>query len=144
MIACIQIVLRSLTDLVGLAVLAIRPRWSVEAENLVLRRQLGLFEERGLKPRRGIVNLVGIDAKSGRDGNDDVGRRDCRSTDRFEARKFAPLCEATARDLPVSMSREKMPTRTEKRRDRPNDDRNRSARPGDLKPRIRRSRSRVG
>jgi len=68
---------------------------------------------------KGIVNLVGIDAKSGRDGNDDVGLRDCRSTARFEARKFAPLCEATAHDLPVSMSREKMPTRTEKRRDRP-------------------------
>jgi hypothetical protein len=30
----------------------------------------------------GIVNLVGIDAKSGRDGNDDVGLRDCRSADR--------------------------------------------------------------
>ena len=52
MIVCIQIVLRSLADLVGLAVLAIRPRWSLEAENLVLRRQLGLFKERGVKPRR--------------------------------------------------------------------------------------------
>jgi hypothetical protein len=67
----------------------------------------------------GIVNLVGIDAKSGRDGNDDVGLRDCRSTERFEARKFAPLCEATAHDLPVVMSRQQMPTRTKKRRDRP-------------------------
>ena len=35
-----------------MAVLAIRPRWSLEAENLVLRRQLGLFKERGVKPRR--------------------------------------------------------------------------------------------
>jgi putative transposase len=51
-IACIQIVLRSLADLVGLAALAIRPRWSLEAENLMLRRQLGLFKERGVKPRR--------------------------------------------------------------------------------------------
>jgi putative transposase len=51
-IAFVQIVLRSLADLVGLAVLAIRPRWSLEAENLVLRRQLGLFKERGVKPRR--------------------------------------------------------------------------------------------
>src|SRR5258706_2154263 len=30
----------------------IRPRRSLEAENLVLRRQLGLFKERGIKPRR--------------------------------------------------------------------------------------------
>ena len=52
MIAFVQIAVRSLADLVGLAVLAIRPRWSLEAENLVLRRQLGLFKERGVKPRR--------------------------------------------------------------------------------------------
>jgi putative transposase len=51
-IAFVQIAVRSLADLVGLAVLAIRPRWSLEAENLVLRRQLGLFKERGVKPRR--------------------------------------------------------------------------------------------
>jgi putative transposase len=51
-IVFIQIVLRSLADLVGLAVLAIRPRRSLEAENLVLRRQLALFKERGVKPRR--------------------------------------------------------------------------------------------
>ena len=44
---------------------------------------------------------------------------DCRSTDRFEVRIFAPLCETTAHDLPAVMSRQKMPTRTEKRRDRP-------------------------
>jgi len=41
-----------LADLVGLAVLSIRSRRSLEAENLVLRRQLGLFKERGVKPRR--------------------------------------------------------------------------------------------
>ena len=52
MIAYIQIVLGSLADLVGLAVLAIRPQWSLEAENLVLRRQLALYKERGVKPRR--------------------------------------------------------------------------------------------
>jgi putative transposase len=51
-IAFIQIVLRSLVDLVALAVLAIRSRRSLEAENLVLRRQLTLFKERGVKPRR--------------------------------------------------------------------------------------------
>ena len=47
-----QIVLRSVADLVALAVLAIRSRWSLKAENLVLRRQLGLFKERGVKARR--------------------------------------------------------------------------------------------
>jgi hypothetical protein len=41
-----------LADAVGLAVLSIRPRRSLEAENLVLRRQLALFKERGVKPRR--------------------------------------------------------------------------------------------
>ena len=52
MIVYIQIVLRLLADLVALAVLAIRPRRSLEAENLLLRRQLALFKERGVKPRR--------------------------------------------------------------------------------------------
>jgi hypothetical protein len=45
MIAFIQIVLRSLADLVDLAVLATRPCWSLEGEDLVLRRQLGLFNQ---------------------------------------------------------------------------------------------------
>ena len=44
--------MRLLADLVGSAVLAIRPKRSVEAENLLLRRQLALFKERGAKPRR--------------------------------------------------------------------------------------------
>jgi putative transposase len=47
-----RIVLRLLADAVVMAMLAITPRWSLEAENLVLRRQLGLFKERGAKPRR--------------------------------------------------------------------------------------------
>ena len=47
-----RIVLQFLADLVGLALFAIRPRRSVEAENLILRRQLALFKERGAKPRR--------------------------------------------------------------------------------------------
>jgi putative transposase len=51
-IAFLQIVLRLLADLVALAVLANRPRRSLEAENLVLRRQLALYKERGIKPRR--------------------------------------------------------------------------------------------
>src|SRR6202165_4544674 len=44
--------LRLIADLIGLLVLTTRPRRSIEAENLVLRRQLALFKERGVKPRR--------------------------------------------------------------------------------------------
>jgi transposase len=51
-IAFARIVLLLLADLVGLALLAIRPRRSIEAENLVLRRQLALYKERAVKPRR--------------------------------------------------------------------------------------------
>jgi hypothetical protein len=51
-ISFVLIILRLAADLVGLAVLAIRPRRSVEAENLMLRRQLALYKERGTKPRR--------------------------------------------------------------------------------------------
>ena len=45
-------VMRLVADLIGLLVLTVRPRRSIEAENLVLRRQLALFKERGMKPRR--------------------------------------------------------------------------------------------
>jgi hypothetical protein len=41
-----------LVDLIGLLVLAFRRRGSIQAENLVLRRQLALFKERGVKPLR--------------------------------------------------------------------------------------------
>ena len=51
-IAFARIVLVLLADLVGLALLSIRPGRSIEAENLVLRRQLALYKERGVKPRR--------------------------------------------------------------------------------------------
>jgi hypothetical protein len=47
-----RIVLRLFVDLAGLVVLSLRPRRSVEAENLFLRRQLALYLERGAKPRR--------------------------------------------------------------------------------------------
>src|SRR6266404_7218493 len=47
-----HIVFRLLTDLVSLAIFSFRSRLSVEAENLLLRRQLGLYRERGVKPRR--------------------------------------------------------------------------------------------
>ena len=52
MIAFARIVLLLLADLVGLVRLAISPRRSIEAENLVLRRQLALYKECGVKPRR--------------------------------------------------------------------------------------------
>jgi transposase InsO family protein len=52
MIAFARIVLGLLADLFGLVALMMRPRRSVAAENLVLRRQLALFQERGVKPRR--------------------------------------------------------------------------------------------
>jgi putative transposase len=45
-------VLRLVADLIGLLVLTVRSRRSIQAENLVLRRQLALFKERGAKPRR--------------------------------------------------------------------------------------------
>jgi transposase InsO family protein len=41
-----------LADLVGLLALSLRPRRSIEAENLFLRRELALFKERGIRPRR--------------------------------------------------------------------------------------------
>ncbi len=52
MIALARMVLRLLVDLIGLLALAGRPRRSIEAENLILWRQLALFKERGVRPRR--------------------------------------------------------------------------------------------
>jgi hypothetical protein len=51
-IALAHIVFQFLADLLGLAALSFRPRPSVEAENLFLRRQLALYKERSIKPRR--------------------------------------------------------------------------------------------
>jgi putative transposase len=51
-IAFARIVLLLLADLFGLALVSIRPKRAVEAENLILRRQLALYKERGVKPRR--------------------------------------------------------------------------------------------
>jgi hypothetical protein len=50
--APVRIVLRLSTDVAGLVVLSLRPRRSVKAENLFLRRQLALYRERGVRPRR--------------------------------------------------------------------------------------------
>jgi hypothetical protein len=47
-----QVVLRLLADLIALAVFALRQRQATAAENLVLRRQLALYQERGIKARR--------------------------------------------------------------------------------------------
>ena len=52
MIVLARIVLRLFADLGSLVVSSLRPRRSVEAENLFLRRQLALYLERGAKPRR--------------------------------------------------------------------------------------------
>jgi len=51
-IALFQIVLRLLVDLIALTALAFRQRWATAAEVLVLRRQIALYKERGIKPRR--------------------------------------------------------------------------------------------
>src|SRR5258708_30503194 len=52
MIALVRIVLRLLTDLIALAAFTFRQRRAVAAEILVLRRQIALYKERGIKPRR--------------------------------------------------------------------------------------------
>ena len=52
MIALASMIARLIADSVGLLVLSARPRRSIEAENLFLRRQLALFKERGVTPRR--------------------------------------------------------------------------------------------
>ena len=41
-----------LCDVVGLARLALTPRAQLAAENLFLRKQLALYQERRVKPRR--------------------------------------------------------------------------------------------
>ena len=52
MAALINIVVQLLTDVARFVILQFRlTRW-IQAENLFLRRQLALFKERGIKPRR--------------------------------------------------------------------------------------------
>jgi putative transposase len=51
-IALVQILLQLLGDLVSLVVLTFKSRLATAAENLILRRQLALFQEHGIKPRR--------------------------------------------------------------------------------------------
>jgi len=51
-IALFQIVLRLMIDLLALTALALRQQRATAAEILVLRRQLTLYKERGIKPQR--------------------------------------------------------------------------------------------
>lgn len=48
----VQFVLRLLIDLIALTALVFRQRRATAAEILVLRRQIALYKERGIKPRR--------------------------------------------------------------------------------------------
>jgi hypothetical protein len=50
--AQLQILLRLMIDLIALRDLAVRQRRASAAEILVLRRQIALSQERGIKPRR--------------------------------------------------------------------------------------------
>ena len=52
MLIVAKIVLQLLGDAARFFVLALRPTQVVVAENLFLRRQLALYRERGIKPRR--------------------------------------------------------------------------------------------
>jgi putative transposase len=51
-LSAVSIVLRVVADLIGWFALAFRSRRSLQAEVLFLRRQLALYVERGVKPRR--------------------------------------------------------------------------------------------
>ena len=52
MVALVKIAVQLLADALGFGILLFRSTMSVQAENLFLRRQLALFKERGIKPRR--------------------------------------------------------------------------------------------
>jgi transposase InsO family protein len=52
MVALIKIAVRLVADAAWLAILLFRSTHAVQAENLFLRRQLALFKERGIQPRR--------------------------------------------------------------------------------------------
>ena len=52
MVALVKIVVQLLADAARFTILLFRPTRSIQAENLFLRRQLALFKERGIQPRR--------------------------------------------------------------------------------------------
>jgi len=51
-VALLQIALRLLADLIAMMAFSFRQRRATAAEILVLRRQLALYKERAIKPRR--------------------------------------------------------------------------------------------
>ena len=48
----VRLLLRLLADVGRFAALLFKPRQAIAAENLILRRQIALFQERGITPRR--------------------------------------------------------------------------------------------
>ncbi len=48
----VRILLRLLADAAGFAWLLLQPRGAIAAENLFLRKQLAMYRQRGLRPRR--------------------------------------------------------------------------------------------
>jgi putative transposase len=52
MIYLARLLLRLLADLVQFAALAFKTRQAIVAENLILRRQIALFQQRGIQPYR--------------------------------------------------------------------------------------------
>lgn len=52
MVALIKVAVQLLADAAWFVILLFRPTQSLQAENLFLRRQLALFIERGVRPRR--------------------------------------------------------------------------------------------
>ena len=52
MILLVRLVLRLLADVVQFTALVFKPRQAIVAENLILRRQIALFQERRIQPRR--------------------------------------------------------------------------------------------
>jgi hypothetical protein len=51
-IALLAVARKLLADMMRFAIVALRPTRIVAAENLFLRRQLAMYVERGVKPRR--------------------------------------------------------------------------------------------
>jgi hypothetical protein len=52
MVGLVRITLRLLAHILHLAISMLRPARALATENMVLRRQLALYRERGIKPRR--------------------------------------------------------------------------------------------
>ena len=52
MILLVRLLLRLLADVGRFTSLLFKPRQTIAVENLILRRQIALFEERGVMPRR--------------------------------------------------------------------------------------------